>query len=172
MLELALAELTAGLPDANQLVRAALRLFAAAVCGAIIGLQREHLGKPAGLRTHMLVATGTALFLVAAAEAGLQDEALSRVIQGLVTGIGFLGAGSILKLEHSREIKGLTTAADIWFTAAAGVAAGLGRLGLAVLATGLAWVVLAVLVRVEGGIKRDPLQPAEDKPGVKASPKS
>jgi putative Mg2+ transporter-C (MgtC) family protein len=155
MLELALAELAAGLPDASQLLRGLLRLFTAALCGAVVGLQREHLGKPAGLRTHILVASGTALFVVATAEAGMGAPELSRVIQGLATGIGFLGAGAILKLERRQAILGLTTAADIWLTAAAGVAAGLGRLGLALLASALAWIVLALLARVEVWVKPD-----------------
>jgi putative Mg2+ transporter-C (MgtC) family protein len=159
-----LAELATGWPDAGQLMRAALRLFTAALCGAAVGLQRERLGKPAGLRTHILVASGTALFIVAASEAGMALPDLSRVIQGLVTGIGFLGAGSILKLEMQRQIKGLTTAADIWITAAAGVAAGLGRLGLALMATALALVVLVVLRRVDDWVKQAHARP--DEPGA------
>src|SRR5690606_38895347 len=106
-------------------------------------------GKPAGLRTHMLVCLGTALFVLASAESGMQQDAMSRVIQGLITGIGFLGAGAIIKLEHTREIKGLTTAAGIWMTAAIGVAVGLGHLGLAALGVLFAWVVLSLLVGVE-----------------------
>jgi putative Mg2+ transporter-C (MgtC) family protein len=157
-----LAELATGWPDAGQLMRAALRLFTAALCGAAVGLQRERLGKPAGLRTHILVASGTALFIVAASEAGMALPDLSRVIQGLVTGIGLHGAGSILKLEMQRQIKGLTTAADIWITAA-GVAAGLGRLGLALMATALALVVLVVLRRVDDWVKRAHVRP--DEPG-------
>jgi putative Mg2+ transporter-C (MgtC) family protein len=155
MLEFVLAELGSGWPDANQLIRAALRLATAGLCGAIVGLQREQLGKPAGLRTHILVACGAALFVVAASEAGMAGADLSRVIQGLAAGIGFLGAGAILKLEDRQEIKGLTTAADIWLIAAVGVAAGLGRLGLALLATLLAWTVLAVLRRVEEWVRPD-----------------
>lgn len=149
MFEIAVAELEAGLPDAAQFVRALLRLLTAALCGAVVGLQREQWGKPAGLRTHILVASGTALFVVAAAETGMALPELSRVIYGIATGIGFLGAGAILKLEGRQEILGLTTAADIFLTAAVGVSAGLGRLGLALMATVLAWSVLHVLGRVE-----------------------
>jgi len=147
--DIVIAELTAGLTDTTELLRAIARLLVAMLCGAIVGLQREQVGKPAGLRTHMLVATATALFIIAGADSGMGDEALSRVIQGIVTGIGFLGAGAILKLDREREITGLTTAAGIWMTAAVGVAAGLGRLGTALLSTGLAWVILALLGRVE-----------------------
>ena len=78
---------------------------------------------------------------------------MSRVIQGLVTGIGFLGAGAILKVESSSQIKGLTTAAGIWMTAALGVAIGLGHLGMAAIATVFAWFVLSVLIRIDRRIE-------------------
>lgn len=138
-------ELLSGWPDARQLVRVLIRLTAALLLGAVIGYQRERIGKPAGLRTHMLVAAGTAIFVVAAAESGMGADALSRIIQGLATGIGFIGTGAILKLHEAREIQGLTTAAGIWMTAAMGVAVGLGRLGAALVSTALTWVVLALL---------------------------
>jgi putative Mg2+ transporter-C (MgtC) family protein len=124
-------------------------LLAALLAGALIGWQRERTGKAAGLRTHMLVCMGTALFVVACIGSGMQEDAMSRVVQGLATGIGFLGAGAILKLEDTQRIKGLTTAAGIWLTAALGVAIGLGRLGTAVFGVLLAWVVLQVLVVLE-----------------------
>jgi putative Mg2+ transporter-C (MgtC) family protein len=97
----------------------------------------------------MLVALGAALFVLAPLEFGMNSDSISRVIQGLITGIGFIGAGAILKLEQRREIEGLTTAAGIWMTAAVGVAAGLGRLGLAVACTILAWAILSVFQRIE-----------------------
>jgi putative Mg2+ transporter-C (MgtC) family protein len=153
MMETLLQELGAGLPDAAQVVRVLVRLVAAALFGAVIGFQRERAGKPAGLRTHMLVALGAALFVIAAIEWGMAESDLSRVIQGIATGIGFIGGGAILKLSEEREITGLTTAAGIWLTAAAGVAAGLGRWGAAALAVALTWVILAVLVRVEARIE-------------------
>ena len=139
-------ELTSGLPTMQELVHAVIRLIAAALLGAIIGFEREKAGKAAGLRTHILVALGTCVFIVACSGSGISADALSRVIQGIVTGISFLGAGSILKLNEERGIQGLTTAAGIWITAAIGVAVGLGTLGLAILATILTVVVL-VLVR-------------------------
>src|SRR5687767_13777142 len=123
------SELTTGWPDATQLAHVLIRLTAAAVLGAVIGIQRECAGKAAGLRTHMLVEVGVALFVVACLESGMSSEGLSRVIQRLATGIGFIGAGAILKLAEEREITGLTTAASIWMTAAVGVAVGLGRWG-------------------------------------------
>jgi putative Mg2+ transporter-C (MgtC) family protein len=142
-------ELTDGLPDAAQAAHVVVRLIAAALLGAVIGIQREHAGKPAGLRTHMLVALGAALFVIAPLEFGMSPEDLSRVIQGLATGIGFLGAGAILKLREEREITGLTTAAGIWLTAAIGVAVGLGRWGSAALGVVMTWIILAVLGRIE-----------------------
>jgi putative Mg2+ transporter-C (MgtC) family protein len=144
-----LDELAASLPNAQETVRVVIRMLAALLAGGIIGLQREASGKAAGLRTHMLVCAGTALFVLAAIDAGMEQDALSRVIQGLVTGIGFLGAGAILKVESSHQIKGLTTAAGIWMTAALGVAIGLGQLGTAAIGTLLAWFVLAVLIGID-----------------------
>jgi putative Mg2+ transporter-C (MgtC) family protein len=144
-----LDELATSLPNAQETVRVVLRMLAALLAGGIIGLQRETSGKAAGLRTHMLVCAGTTLFVLAAIDAGMEQDALSRVIQGLVTGIGFLGAGAILKVESSHQIKGLTTAAGIWMTAALGVAIGLGQLGTAAIGTVLAWFVLAVLIGID-----------------------
>ncbi|MFH0341706.1 MAG: MgtC/SapB family protein [Chromatiales bacterium] len=111
-------------------------------------------GKAAGLRTHMLVAVGTALFVIAALEVGMSMRDLSRVIQGIAAGIGFIGAGAILKLAEERQIQGLTTAAGIWMTAAVGVAAGLGQVGLALLSAVLAWMILAVFGAIEHRIER------------------
>jgi len=148
-MDIILEELTAGMPDARQLVRMIIRLLAAMLLGAIIGIQREHTGKPAGLRTHMLVALGAALFMLTAAESGMDSADLSRVIQGLATGIGFIGGGAILKLSKEHEIKGLTSAAAIWMTAAVGVAVGLGRLWLAILSMVLTWFILAVVGKIE-----------------------
>jgi putative Mg2+ transporter-C (MgtC) family protein len=92
------------------------------------------------------------MFVLAAAESGMQQDALSRVVQGLATGIGFLGAGAILKVESERVIRGLTTAAGIWMTAALGVAIGLGLLGTAAVGVLFAWIVLAILIRLEKSI--------------------
>jgi putative Mg2+ transporter-C (MgtC) family protein len=147
-------ELLSGLPDAAQMARVIIRLTAAMLLGAVVGFQRERTGKSAGLRTHMLVAIGAALFVVGPREAGMSEDALSRVIQGLATGIGFIGGGAILKLTDEREIEGLTTAAGIWMTAAVGVAAGLGRWGSAVLGVGMTWTILAILGRIEFRIEK------------------
>src|SRR5215207_75310 len=119
-------ELTSGLPDGRQLVHVLIRLMAATLLGAVVGMQREKAGKPAGLRTHTLVCLGTTVFVLACGGVGMSLDGLSRVIQGIVTGIGFIGAGSILKLSEERDIRGLTTAAGLWLTAAIGIACGVG----------------------------------------------
>jgi len=137
-------ELTNGFPDRNRLIIVLLRVFAAVLLGAVVGIERERAGKPAGLRTHMLVSLGTAVVVIACQDSGMSLDGLSRVIQGMVTGIGFIGAGTILKLNEQREIQGLTTAAGVWMTAAIGVAAGLGILGVAVIGT-LVTVLVLVL---------------------------
>jgi putative Mg2+ transporter-C (MgtC) family protein len=144
-------ELTAGLGDARQLVHVLVRLLAATLLGALIGIQRERAGKPAGLRTHMLVTLGTAVFVLACAGVGMSSDGLSRVIQGIVTGIGFIGAGSILKLSEERDVQGLTTAAGVWMTAAVGVAVGLGSLGVAILSTLFTLIILSFAKRFERG---------------------
>jgi putative Mg2+ transporter-C (MgtC) family protein len=144
-----LEELTGGIHDWGEFAHVVVRLVAAMLLGAIIGLQRERAGKPAGLRTHMLVAMGSALFVLGSSAGEMSTEGLSQVVQGIATGIGFIGAGAILKRQDEREIEGLTTAAGIWMTAAAGVAAGLGRIGLAFLSILLTWIVLAVIGRIE-----------------------
>ena len=148
-MDIILEEVFSGLPDVRQMVSLVTRLLTAMILGALIGAQRERSGKPAGLRTHMLVAMGGALFVLAPLEAGMELNGISRVIQGIVTGIGFIGAGAILKLQDKREIEGLTTAAGIWMTAAVGIAAGLGRLGLALVSTVLTWITLALIGKIE-----------------------
>jgi putative Mg2+ transporter-C (MgtC) family protein len=135
-------ELTLGLPDLRQLVHVLIRLIAAALLGAAVGYERERAGKAAGLRTHMLVALGTTVFVLTCSGVGMSLDGISRVIQGIATGIGFIGAGSILKLNTERDIQGLTTAAGVWMTAAIGIAVGLGSLGIAFLGTFFTLIVL------------------------------
>jgi putative Mg2+ transporter-C (MgtC) family protein len=148
-LEAILDDLIGTVPDFHQLLRVTMRLLAALTVGAIIGYQRERVGKAAGLRTHILVCMGTALFVISCVEYGFGSDALSRVIQGLATGIGFLGGGVILKLRQSHQIRGLTTAAGVLMTCAAGVAVGLGQVILAFIGAILAWIVLSFFVKVE-----------------------
>jgi len=147
-MDVLLQELSAVIPDSRQVIRALARLLVASAVGAIIGLQREHMHKPAGLRTHMLVALGSAMFVFVPLEIGTAVTDVSRIIQGIATGIGFIGGGAILKLVEKHEIEGLTTAAGIWLTAALGVAAGLGAPGLALMGAFIAWGVLALHSRI------------------------
>lgn len=142
-------ELAGGLLATEQLAIVSIRLLAAALLGAVVGIQREQAGKAAGVRTHMLVSMGSAFFVIAPIESGFSSADLSRIIQGIATGVGFIGGGAILKLRDEREITGLTTAAGIWMTSAIGVAVGLGRLGWALLGVVLAWLVLGVLGQIE-----------------------
>lgn len=138
------------LSDAEQLTQTCIRLGVALLLGALLGYDRERKDRAAGLRTHMLVAMAGALVVIAPQQAGMDDAALSRIIQGLVSGIGFLGAGAIIKLSSSGEIRGLTTAASILITAVLGVAAGLGRELTAICAAVLAFVVLALMPLIGG----------------------
>lgn len=124
---------------------AALRLLAAAGLGGALGLERELNAQPAGFRTHLLVSLGAALFTVAGADVADADPA--RVAAQVVTGIGFLGAGAILR--EGGSVKGLTTAASLWVTAAAGLACGLGLLVVGAVATAIALVALVVLKQLE-----------------------
>ncbi|MGV3708989.1 MAG: MgtC/SapB family protein [Gemmatimonas sp.] len=128
-------ELTSGLPNPEELAHAIIRLTASALLGAVVGIQREKAGKPAGLRTHMLVSLGTTVFILAGTSVEMSPDSLSRVIQGIVTGLGFIGAGAIIKIDHERNIQGLTSAAGIWMTAAIGACVGVGSLGVALLST-------------------------------------
>ena len=142
-------ELSGGLHDAELLTRVVIRLLAAAILGGVLGVERQYEHKSAGMRTHMLVAMGAALFTAAPLLAGAGVEHVTRVIQGIAAGIGFVGGGTILKLTDQQEVRGLTTAANIWLAAAVGVAAGGGWLVPAVVGTVLALVVLYLLGHVE-----------------------
>lgn len=132
-----------------------LRLLLAAVLGGAIGYEREKKERSGGLKTHILVSVGSALFVMAPLYAGVSQADNTRLVQGVVSGIGFLGAGAILKLQRDMRVEGLTTAASIWLTSAIGVAAGLGNALLAIIATGVALFVTAVIPRLvpDGGRK-------------------
>jgi putative Mg2+ transporter-C (MgtC) family protein len=125
-----------------------MRLLLSAVLGAAIGVNREMQQKPAGLRTHALVALGAALFTVIGLDltafGGRDPSAISRLVQGIVTGVGFIGGGVILRRDDSKGIHGLSTAASIWVVAAAGVAAGCGLWRAAVTAILLALGILVL----------------------------
>jgi len=138
------------LVDFDQWLSPLCALGFAALLGGLIGLERQLHGHWAGLRTHMGVSMGAAVFvLVALGVAPLPGADSTRVIQGIAAGIGFLGAGTILKLSDQMEIKGLTTASSIWLTAAIGTASGLSMLPLAISATVITLVVLALLGPLE-----------------------
>lgn len=135
------------LPSMVEFTEISLRLTVAAILGGLLGLERERRGKAAGARTHMLVAAGAALFVIVPQQMDISPEGMSRVVQGIIAGVGFLGAGTILKSTDDETVKGLTTAAGLWFTAAIGIAAGLGREASAVVSTVLALVILHVVPR-------------------------
>jgi putative Mg2+ transporter-C (MgtC) family protein len=136
------------IPDAAQVTRVTLRLLIAAMLGGVLGYERERKGKPAGMRMYMLVALGAALFALIPQQAGVSGTDMTRVLQGLVAGVGFLGAGAIIRGGDNGEVKGLTTAAGIWLTAALGVAAGMGREATAILCTVLALAILTVFPKL------------------------
>ena len=141
------------LNDVTQLTQTVMRLLLATALGACLGYERETKSSTAGLRTHMMVALGVALIVVAAQGSGMEPADMSRVLQGIFAGIGFLGAGAIIKQQE--QVKGLTTAASIWATAAIAVAVGLGREATAILATVLALAILSLLLRIERRLIRD-----------------
>jgi putative Mg2+ transporter-C (MgtC) family protein len=143
-------------PSIKAVTQFVLRLLLATLLGGLLGYERERQGRAAGLRTHMLVALGSAFFVLIPLQAGMSPADLSRVLQGLLAGIGFLAAGTILKAQAEEQIQGLTTAAGLWLTAAIGVAVGLGREASAVLGTGLAFVILALLPHVVPAVAAPP----------------
>ena len=136
--------------EAAEIARTAGRLSLAVLLAGLLGLEREWRGKAAGLRTHILVGLGSAVFTMAVLEVGGDGSALSRVIQGIATGIGFIGAGTILKPDRDEShVKGLTTAAGVWLTAAIGMTIGAGLTWLPLIATLLALLTLGVLGKLE-----------------------
>jgi putative Mg2+ transporter-C (MgtC) family protein len=150
-----LAQEFADLPDLENMTRLVSRLLLAGVLGGVLGYEREMHGKDAGLRTHILICVGCALFVAIPLQAGMSLDALSRILQGIATGIGFVGGGAILKLDEERRIEGLTTAAGIWLTAAIGIAAGLGREGSALVGALLALFTTAALGQVSRRLSRE-----------------
>ncbi|QDT52235.1 putative Mg(2+) transport ATPase [Caulifigura coniformis] len=142
------------IPSIAESLRFLVRLVLAAALGGLLGFERARSGKSAGLRTHMLVALGSALFAMIPQQAGVTLTDMSRVVQGIVTGIGFIGAGAILKQSESQQVHGLTTAAGLWLTAAIGMSAGMGREMTAILGAVLAFVILAALQGVESRVTR------------------
>lgn len=140
-----IAEDFSDIPEPAQIIRVVMRLLVAALLGGLLGYQREVEGKAAGLRTHMLVSLGAAIFTMVPEQTGMPLNDLSRVIQGVVTGIGFIGAGAILKQTDKQQILGLTTAAGLWLTAGIGMAAGMGRETFAITGALFALIILWLL---------------------------
>lgn len=136
-----------------------IRLSLAALLGALFGWERESSDKPAGLRTHMLVSIGSATFTLLGFETGAElaerfgEAGLdpTRIVQGIVGGLGFLGAGSIIKSRNADDVTGITTAASVWFTGALGVACGMGAFLLAGISGLLGLLVLTLLRHVPKG---------------------
>jgi putative Mg2+ transporter-C (MgtC) family protein len=141
------------IPNTDELVMVAARLLAAVLLGAVVGVQREVEGKPAGLRTHALVTLGATAFTIVPLQAGMELADLSRVIQGVCTGIGFIGAGVILKLREARDVVGLTTSATIWAATAVGIAIGLGYVVYAAITVLLTWIVLTAFSVIDRWIQ-------------------
>jgi putative Mg2+ transporter-C (MgtC) family protein len=133
-------------------VDVSLRLLLAAGLGAAIGIEREIHQKPAGLRTNILIAVGAALFTTVSVQLGAVASTPDRIAAQIVTGVGFLGAGAILRSGGS--VHGMTTAATIWVNAAVGMAVGAGEYLMASMATGITLAVLAVLGPVERHFER------------------
>jgi putative Mg2+ transporter-C (MgtC) family protein len=136
-----------------------LRLGSAAGVGALVGLNREITQKPAGMRTHALVALGAALITVACVQFALgstprDDGAVLRVVQGITTGIGFIGGGVILRLPQEETVLGLTTAATIWIVAGLGIACGFGAWDATIITTGLTLIVLVIGTKVEKAVRK------------------
>ncbi len=131
-----------------------LKLFIALVCGAVVGLEREISDKAAGLRTHILVCIGACIYgLIGLTLVSMYGEAdILRLAQGLLIGIGFLGAGVIFR--EGATIRGLTTAAGIWIMGAIGLAVGLGRYYIATLGTFFTFLTLTVFSKIEGWVKK------------------
>lgn len=138
----------------GDLLAISMRLAASVLVGGLIGLNRDLHHKPAGVRTHALVSLGTALMIVVilppSADESHRYDAVSRIVQGVLTGIGFLGAGVILRSPDKQHIRGLTTAATIWVTALLGVACGLG----AWIPLGIAFILGAVVLLFGGRVER------------------
>ena len=147
-------------PDWQYALHVSVRLAIAATLGGLLGLERQVRGHAAGLRTHMLVSLGSAMFALVPFEAGASSaQMIAEVVRGVAPGIGFLGAGAIMRVTQHDEPKGLTTAATIWLTAAVGISVGVN------------WMTPAVASVLLGLVVLELLHLAERKLPVKARPK-
>lgn len=163
------------LPDGTQTGQLVGRVLLAAVLGAVLGYERERQGKSAGVRTHTLVSLAAAFFVLVPQQIGVTSADLTRVIQGVAAGVGFLGVGSIIKQSEQGVVHGLTTAAGIYFTTAVGIAAGLGREVTAILCTVLALVILTLAPKIqrtiEGRLGIAPTSPTDAPPSQQVDEK-
>jgi putative Mg2+ transporter-C (MgtC) family protein len=148
-METLLREITSGIPSAEQAIHVLIRLFAATLLAGIVGYERQTRGESAGLRTHMLVAIGSGMFVLAPLEAGMAIADVSRVVQGVAAGIGLIGASAILKLKSEKEIQGLTTAAGVWRLPPLGSLPECDGWELAAASAAFAWIVVLILARFE-----------------------
>ncbi len=139
----------AGALHVQHLTEVLIRLTVAVVLAAALGYERERRMRSAGFRTHMMVGLGAATFVLLPSQLAFSDNAIARIVEGVIVGVGFLGAGAILKLNDQQRIHGLTTAGSIWATAAVGVAAGIGQEVTALIVAGFAFIILSWLQRVE-----------------------
>jgi putative Mg2+ transporter-C (MgtC) family protein len=139
-------------PDSYQVI---LRLSAATLIGGCIGLDREARRKPAGMRTHALVSLGAAVVTLVVVRSSVAGDftAVSRAVQGIIAGVGFLGGGVIIKAEHEM-VHGLTTAASVWLVASLGIACGIGQWAPALVALALAMVILILGEPVDAFVHR------------------
>jgi putative Mg2+ transporter-C (MgtC) family protein len=142
----------------DQVIEIAIRLLAAVLIGACIGIDREIRRKPAGMRTHALVSLGAALVMLIVVRTGPGTfehvDAVSRAVQGIIAGVGFLGGGAILKSSEHDIVHGLTTAASIWVVASLGMACGMGQWVAALISLALALLVLIAGEPVERLVHR------------------
>jgi putative Mg2+ transporter-C (MgtC) family protein len=145
-------------------IETALRMVAAVVLGGAIGFNRDIHGKPTGIRAHALVSLGAAILMIAGSGphiGGSYPDAMSRVIQGIIAGIGFLGAGVILRGAGGRQVYHLVTASSLWVTTGVGVLSGMGAFLFALMATALVLLVLSIGLLLDrwlygrAGIKED-----------------
>jgi putative Mg2+ transporter-C (MgtC) family protein len=134
--------------DAASYIRTVMRLVAAGILAGVIGWERKRRGREAGMRTHMLVGLGAAMFTIVPVTLS-PDMDFGNIVKGVAAGIGFLGAGTILKDVEHQNVEGLTTAASIWFAAAIGLATGAGMYFAATVGTIIALIVLMPMRKVE-----------------------
>jgi putative Mg2+ transporter-C (MgtC) family protein len=137
----------------TEIAQMSLSLFLAVILGGVVGWERESQGRWAGLRTHMVVSLASAMFIIIAQE---KNTDLGKVMEGIIGGIGFIGAGTILKLTDRLQVQGLTTASSIWLAAAIGIAAGAQVYLLAIVGTGLSIIILTLGWQLEKQWKSGP----------------